>query len=228
MKIKPLTIFLICLFLSSFTVPVIACCEGDPPGDYPHCYECEAGVWVLKAGLECGSDSDCEPCQVCNSDDCFCDDLCWGCQECIETCCISCEGHGKVCCDDAWCEEACEEEDDETMCSSANDRECIACVGILGGCSSYTTDIYTNNTTYDCSGGCLGDCDDVQGPVCYRTYECKTVIRYTFAECTSMSEMGPVPLDCYPTEVMPWQCSRCGPNYEELGYTDYAPSRRCQ
>jgi hypothetical protein len=87
---------------------------------------------------------------------------------------------------------------------------------------------YTDAVRWDCTGGCAGDCNSVPlPPVCYRTYECKTGIRYTFAECTNMSETGPVPLDCYGTED-PWSCWTCVPNYSILKYTGDTTSSRCQ
>jgi hypothetical protein len=122
----------------------------------------------------------------------------------------------------------CVEEDDETSCSAVNNMPCIKCVGILGGCSDYITMQYTNAVRYDCTGGCPGECDDVDSPICYRTYKCKGGITYNLAECTSMSEIGPVPLDCYPQEVTMWRCTLCAPDYDNLLYTGYTPSSRCQ
>lgn len=39
--------FLVILLLFRLSVPAIACCEGDPPGE---CYVCEDGVWIWYCG----------------------------------------------------------------------------------------------------------------------------------------------------------------------------------
>lgn len=204
-------------------------CEGD---DNKTC--CGTGCCRTQGERSCQTcingmcyidESKCQDCQYCGSEG-ICLDECIDCQECVEDHCISCGSLNKVCCD-GWCEEPCEEEDDESMCSSVHNTQCPTCVGIVGDCSVYPVYIYTNAVTYDCSGGCFGDCDDVQGPVCYRVYKCKNSVTYNLAECTSMSETGPVPLNCYPvTEV--WQCTTCAVDYDELWVEQYAPSKRCQ
>jgi len=235
--IEGVVVFLTCLLFFGFASSAMGwedcgeCCEWDPDvedcvtiGGCPACYSC------LNCNCECTSeccdDSACGPCQECNLDTCYCDDICIECEECVEDNCISCGALGKVCCE-GWCEEPCEEEDDETMCSSANDEECIKCVGILGGCSSHYTHIYTNATTYSCNGGCYGDCQQIQGPACYRIHKCtEKTPPDSFAECTSMSETGPVPLDCYPVG-MPWYCYYCVP-WWFIEDTIYAECWRCQ
>lgn len=59
MKIKSIVRLLTCLLLlSGLTVPAIACCEGEPPGD-PFCFTCEDGVWVLKDWADCGRAATC-------------------------------------------------------------------------------------------------------------------------------------------------------------------------
>lgn len=69
MKIKPLTIFLICFLLFGINSPAIASCKGSPPGE---CYRCEGGVWV-KYG-DCLNDGDCSGCEVCAY--CWCQIYC--------------------------------------------------------------------------------------------------------------------------------------------------------
>jgi len=197
----------------------------DAYADDPNMFCCNGAGCSIPACHEC-VDGQCKVCGNRENEFCCDGECCEECHECVEDHCISCAGLGKVCCDGV-CHEPCDEEDDETTCSSANNSPCIKCVGILGGCDSYITRRYTNALTYDCWGGCPGDCDDVQGPVCYRIYKCKehNPGNY-FAECSAWGEM-PRPLDCYPT-LMPWWCYYCEVNWFDIVYTHEAPSKRCQ
>jgi hypothetical protein len=197
MRIRSITfLFIVFLLLSSLTVPLIA--SGcDPPCE--GCQKCEEGVCV-----DDDSKCDTENCYRCVSGDCE--------YQCLSGhfCCDGeCCGTGARCCSDGSCASCCYEEEDETTCSSANNIPCTACVGVFGDCSINNTYIYTNASLYDCTAGCPGDCpDDSDSIVCSRRYSCKTGIVYNFQECTNMSEMGPVPLDCY-NAGMPWYCKTC-------------------
>ena len=122
----------------------------------------------------------------------------------------------EVCCDyDDSCAEPCDEwGDGGVTCSSSNNSPCIACVGALGNCSDNKELVYLNNEVYDCSGGCPGappDCSSFNndGVDCYDEYLCTdNGIPYVMAHCTSMSETGPIPLECYSTTI-PLGCTRC-------------------
>jgi len=93
---------LMVVLLSWVTIPVKACCEGDPPGN-PACYECRDGAWVLKAGAECGKDSDCPgKCHICVSCLCVNDDskcntnqCCIG-GNCVDPICDNCHSVSEV------------------------------------------------------------------------------------------------------------------------------------
>ncbi|MBN1391436.1 MAG: hypothetical protein JW947_01385, partial [Sedimentisphaerales bacterium] len=220
----------VCCGGSCYNTETQGCCNGQIYNlETEQCCQGFATTTVCSKTRACCPSGECcnlYNCQGCNPESGTCDDMCLECSDCINNECVSCYAQGKVCCD-GWCTVPCEEEeDDETSCSSANNSSCTKCVGLLGNCSS-TTKIYTNAVTYDCDGGCFGDCHDVQGPACYEIYACKNGITYTLAECTSLQETGPVPLDCYPTTDW-WQCTTCVPNYEELMDTSYAPDRRCE
>ena len=104
----------------------------------------------------------------------------------------------------------------------------LGCVGLFGNCHNACYSYhYLNTPIYACDEGCPGECDWVEPePDCYKVYYCENHIHYTFAECTSMSETGPVPLDCYEQLVMPWSCTRCSKG--ELYRTETLVSRRCQ
>jgi len=72
MRRKAIPIFLLSiLLLFRLNLPVVACCEGSPPGD-PSCYQCQGGVWVLKPSANCGTNSDCSACYGCVSCNCQC------------------------------------------------------------------------------------------------------------------------------------------------------------
>jgi len=197
---------------------------GNCEGGCPNCYAC-AGCWC-ECASECCGDSDCgEPnCWSCVN--CGCENQCTGsCQSCVDGSCKVCGGDPDQICCDGGCRPKCHEWDDETSCSSANDEPCVACVGIFGDCSTYATWVYTNAVTHGCSGGCLGDCHDVEKPVCYRLYKCGSYIHYVFAECGTGGEI-PGPLDCYSQEVMPWSCTRCAQG-DLFGEGRASSNKRC-
>jgi hypothetical protein len=130
-------------------------------------------------------------------------------------------------CCDGTCQPKCEEVGSETPCSSEKNSPCPGCVGIFGNCSSNEARFYSDELIYNCWGGCPGECDDeYPDPPCVDIYYCNNYIHYTFAECTSWSETGPVPLDCYEELVMPWSCTRC--QQGDYSRTLNVLSRRCQ
>jgi len=171
------------------------------------------------------------------------------CQECIEgKCedwcvdpanCKSCDGEGncivcnddptKICCD-GMCKPKCEEEIDEPRCKSEWNEDCIACVGIFEFCSNHNTRIFTDSVTYTCNGGCDGDCAEVVSqPVCSEVYKCKAGENLFAHVCTDQLDT-PVPLDCHLQTDIPWDCSRCTTDYDELESVHYPPypSKKCQ
>jgi len=115
MKIKSLTIFMACLLLSCFAVPVLtACC----PPPRPPCRRCEDGVWVWKcgAGQTCCSGSCCSG-SCCDNKTCYDPDT--------KRCCHYGTGQtcdkNKQCCDGDCC--------DPDKCESCVDGECKVCGG---------------------------------------------------------------------------------------------------
>jgi len=201
---------------------------GDCWGGCPTCESCVN--CYCQCNSECGCDGKtCSGCCVCSNCSCVpnhsnCDEAnCYKCENC--NCVYRCNPDTQVCCDGS-CKPKCEEVGSETLCGSENDTPCRACVGITGNCFDHRAKSYTNEIIYNCSGGCPGECDDeYPDPPCYEEYFCDDYIHYTFAECTNMSETGPVPLECYDAGA-PWGCTRC----QQGGYyrTLTVLSRRCQ
>jgi hypothetical protein len=251
-KGKFITIFVTSLLLlSSLTAPALAWQNPCPPCHYWDGADCENECYPNLFCERCVA-GECEPrclsrdCEECDGqggcfDGCIlyemclkCDGNAWcestcdpdKCEECVNNQCKVCGGNpDKVCCDGA-CWYKCIEEDDETSCSAVNNMPCIKCRGVLGDCSAYVTMQYTNAVRWDCTGGCPGDCDYVDPPICYRTYDCKDGIYYILSECKTPFPL-PGPLDCYPTS-MPWGCTTCVPNLAVIKYTGYTTSSRCQ
>ena len=166
---------------------------------------------------QCDGEGNCE--SSCDPNQC---EVCDGQGNCESTCdpdqCEECDGQGncevcggdpdKVCCEGS-CEPICEQTGYDAICSSDNDKSCRACVGIGGNCSNYDARVYSNQTIYNCTGGCPGECDEeYPSPPCYDEYYCNNWIHYTFAECSAMGPTGPRPLECYDAG-MPWGCTRC-------------------
>jgi hypothetical protein len=176
MSMKFYVVLLIVLLLFCLSVPVIATCEGDPPGN-PYCYECDDGVWVLKVWANCGQDSDCTgechggrytylctcsddqrkctgECHTCSAGSCTDDNnKCGGeCGNCVNGLCDGCNANN--------CEEC-----KFGLCVSRCDwRNCYACNG-SGTC------VYQCTSCELCaSGGICVDCDsDITSP-CSWTY----------------------------------------------------------
>jgi len=193
--------------------------------DQETCLKCDGAGNCIDDPSKCTGE-----CETCSGGTCIDDDSkCTGeCATCSDGNCEVCNGDpDKVCCDDGSCVEPCQEVGNETLCSSEKSVNCPGCVGLGGDCSDYMAEFYSNKTIYNCGGGCPGDCDDeLFDPPCYEEHFCKDYIHYTFAECKSWSETGPVPLDCYEQLVTPWSCTRCqqGAYYRTL----YVLSRRCK
>lgn len=188
----------------------IVTCGGDPNK------ECCGGQCITK----CDTDN-CEECDGAGG----CESKCGPNEECCNGEC--CDTTTKKCCD-GECQPKCDETENETMCSSEQNTSCPGCVGALGNCSGNEARVYSNETIYNCGGGCPGDCPGMPFPTapCYDIYYCQNYISYTFAECTAMSETGPVPLDCYNQIEFPWSCTRCqGGGYDR---TMDVVSRSCQ
>jgi len=196
---------------------IFGCACFDDNRKCPENHECCNGV--------CCSGNDCKYCDV--NDNCvsYCDPS--KCHECDGLGhCEVCGGDPNETCCDGTCQPKCEEVGSETLCGSEKDTPCRSCVGILGDCFNYKAQVYSNQTIYNCSGGCPGECDDeYPSPPCYDEYFCNNWIHYNFAECTSMSETGPVPLECYDAG-QPWGCTRC--QQGDYSRTLYVLSRRCQ
>ena len=171
MKIKFLIGLSCLLLLSSVTVPTIACCEGDPPGN-PACYECEDRAWVLKDSAECGQDSDCTGACHNGCSDCSCandDTKCTGCKSCVDG---ECEDDNSKCstilnceeCNNGTCENRCPPlgkycdwagECVECRSTAHCDDECKQCLDneCKHGCTACYTPWYCANACYctDCS-----------------------------------------------------------------------------
>jgi hypothetical protein len=209
-----------------------SCCNGQSCCSPANCESCVNG-WCQFCGGDpyktCCNGQCCDPaqcqscvngqCQVCGGDTCY---------TCVNGQCVLCGGYPNKKCCDGTCYQECEESGDTTPCSSTKDTPCLGCVGLFGDCHTACHSYhYLNTTIYGCYGGCPGECDWVEPePDCYKVYYCENYIHYVFAECTDMSETGPVPLDCWPQYVIPWSCTRCQEG--ELCSTETVPSRRCQ
>jgi hypothetical protein len=119
MKIKSLTIFIACLLLSCFAVPVLtACCL---PPKKPPCYRCEDGVWVWN----CGSGQGCcdgKKCYNPNTEQC----CGYGTGQTCDTNKECCNGD---CCNTAECK-SCQNGSCQPYCNSDNCEECDG----QGGC----------------------------------------------------------------------------------------------
>lgn len=215
MRIRSITfLFIVFLLLSSLAVPVIASgCDPECEG----CQTCNEGV--------CEDDD-----SKCDFDNCYrcvngnCEYQCPSDQFCCDGyCCI----RSTKCCPDGSCSSCCLNDNDETICSSANNIPCIACVGVLGSCSNYSTRMYTTATKYDCDGGCSGDCpDDFEYVDCYREYSCKTGYTFNFQSCCTGTGGLILPLNCYNADH-PWWCKTCVPDFDSLSLTVTVPIRQC-
>jgi hypothetical protein len=201
-----------------------ACCNGQ-------CYDpatqkcCSDTLWGSK--YVCGISETCCKGQCCSEGQACCNTSLTG-GTCYNTatqkCCPGVSGGydfvcdiDEICCDDGSCAAPCEEVSSETPCSSEKDSPCPACVGITGNCSDSKAEYYTDETIYNCSGGCPGpppDCGyEYPAPPCYDTYFCADYIYYRFAKCATGPEPGdipipPGPLDCWGRDY-PWGCTRC-------------------
>jgi len=209
-----------CFCLQCSCVPDNTECSG--------CCDCEA-CYCVNRNYKCPGCCKCSGCG-CVDDDAYCSQSnCYRCNGCY--CEYECNPETQKCCDGS-CEPKCEEVGSETLCGSEKDISCLACVGILGDCFDYKAKVYSNETIYNCSGGCPGECDDESpAPPCYDEYFCNDYIYYHFARCTiwryepSDIPQDPEPLECYGRDY-PWGCTRCqqGDYYRTLNVL----SRRCQ
>jgi len=218
---------LMVVLLFCITVPAIACCVNDPPGN-PACYECKDGAWVLKSGALCGKDSDCGPCRYCGIDPtgvCVCYDVCVACQECVEGSCVSCTALGKVCCPDGWCYPPCVQTN-RNICNLnlSSDWPCIGCtVPPFNYCDDFTTRVYTGNKPPWCSGGCPLDCDWVNDVHCYTEYQC--TVEEDFLALCSVDPEGPLGVRCKPQLML--SCPHCIRNLFDPGIQHYVTSKEC-
>jgi len=207
---------------------VDVCCEDEDCCD-GQCYDtttqkcCSDTLWG--SVYLCGINETCCKGQCCSEDQACCNTSFTG-GTCYNTttqkCCPGVSGGydficdiDEKCCDDSSCAAPCEEVGSETLCSSENNKSCPTCVGISGSCSGSKARHYTDETIYNCSGGCPGDCDyEDPAPTCYDTYFCADYIYYKFAKCTIWRyEPGdipqdPEPLECYSRDYV-WGCTRC-------------------
>jgi len=129
--------FLFILLLFRLSVPAIACCEGDPPGE---CYVCEDGVWVwdCDAGQNCCGGSCCSN-TCCNNICCSAGQNCCGVNCCSNICCNgTCCAAGQICCNGSCCDKVWTK---ETIDSSI--KPCSSCEYIPGKpmCDGTTTEL---------------------------------------------------------------------------------------
>jgi hypothetical protein len=95
----------------------------------------------------------------------------------------------------------------ENNCNVSNDTDCLKCGG-ADGCAT-TKKVYTGYSTTTCSGGCFGDCQDLNDEVCYREYHCKWVGVSSNATCWDTND------GCKPFLGM--DCAVCGIDPEDQG-----------
>ena len=146
MRMKWFFVLPIAWLLFSLCVPVVATCEGDPPGT-PFCYKCEDGAWVLQSYAQCGQDSDCtgECHDGCPPPTCVCE---IDASKCIGTC-KSCLAFSGVCYDDpAEC---------PGECDWCTDGECEDVDGYCDDCETCL------------NGSCDPDCDPAEQECCNDT-----------------------------------------------------------
>jgi len=185
---------------------------------------CPAGQICCGGACSYGCSPPCGPCQTCNLETCYCDDLCVACQECVEGSCISCAALGKVCCD-GWCYPPCVQTSRNT-CDTGHslDYPCIGCtVPPFYYCDDFTTRIYTGNTPHWCSEGCPLDCDWVDDVHCHTEYQC-TVEEDYLAICSTDPE-GPLGVRCKPFPGL--SCAHCIRNIFDPGEKYYVTSKEC-
>ena len=160
---KWIAVLLTCLLLFGLSIPAIACCEGEPPGN-PDCYKCEDGAWVLKDWAECGTDSHCTG--DCHGDcvDCECEDddtECTGCDVCEDGECVWDCPQDYSCCDTT-----CYDPDVKKCCTDSVpyylcNLDQICCYGIC--CEAQCCWYFSNGTLvpYCCESGgicCIDEC----------------------------------------------------------------------
>jgi hypothetical protein len=100
MRTKCLVILLTSCLFFRFSMPVLACCEGNPPGE---CYTCQDGVWVPYGNCWGGCDNcySCVNCWCSCTSDCCGEWMCSTCQTCIN-CKCECRSTSP-CCEDSDC-----------------------------------------------------------------------------------------------------------------------------
>jgi len=225
MRRKAIAIFLVSLSFFRVNLPVVACCEGSPPGN-PDCYKCEDGVWVLEDWAECGQYSDCKGechggCYLCTCADddskCASDECCDG------TCCEE----GKICCPDGSCALPCEQKELHNCMASAINSICTECYMLPWYCDDTTRAIVSGNHSIDCWNGCPGDCHPVDKIHCYTIYKCANDVDY-LALCEWIT-VGP-------EEEWEWKCVgnllgltcyECVQDPTDEGEKIYASSEEC-
>jgi hypothetical protein len=155
-KIKSLTIFIACLLLSCFAVPVLTACCPPPK---PPCYRCENGVWVwnCSAGQNCCGGSCCSN-KCCNGVCCPAGQICCG--------GVCCDTWTKECCDDSDCPNPacqecvdckcqlkagaeCQHTLDCPMCHDCTNCECVNRCNPATQCCDESTDTCVNKCTND-------------------------------------------------------------------------------
>jgi hypothetical protein len=95
----------------------------------------------------------------------------------------------------------------ENDCNPSNDSDCFGCPDPEKGCGSKI--VYTGYHTTTCSGGCFGDCQDVNDEICYTEYGCKVVSITPDQICAG---------ECIPFIEPPSACAECGPKPEGTPY----------
>lgn len=173
MKTKSLAFTLICLLLSCFAVPVLACCPDPSPGP---CYVCEDGVWVWPCGSGNCCNGSCCYTTCCNNVCCPAGQICCGTTTCCspDRCCNGvCCGAGTCCSDsdcghpNCWicikcqCIFLCETDDcEDCILGSCTDRcpllgqckKCDGCGGCVTTCHPELCEECVNNECKVCGG----------------------------------------------------------------------------
>jgi hypothetical protein len=233
-----------CLLLFAHTVPAIACCEGDPPGN-PDCYECEDGAWVLKDWANCSNDyhcedceqcvdcectclqdcctdGDCQTCYACGANcECFCASPCCKDWHCLEPChaCVNCECEYQ--CDPAACETCVGYPPVAAECKVACDDDCETCLDgeCINNCTYSPCDYpsYCANACYctDCSTEEDHDLCNESKETDYQCPGCTVNILYPCSTFYMRDYTGNPKITCTSSK------SDCTPQDDPLCYTEY-------
>ena len=226
----------------------IYCVDNCPP--------CQRCIWDGTAAVCCSYCSDDEKCctddpnkphgYCCGSDETCCNGHCCGeCKTCVNGECRACDpdkcetcidGECKVCggdtdkkCCDGSCVDKCENTSPTGQCDTSQNEnyECIGCTLFPYDCSDFTTRIYTGYETLWCTGGCPGECVQLDAVHCYSEYKCMKGVQQAYSICSTEGDgVACEPSPWYPEGL--WFCSPCVKNPADPLPAFYVYPKACQ